>query len=181
MRLNLKASRKSLMNTQNKILPLSETCHLRLERSSGQDICSRRLLDLFISSPRQLLQRMSCRHNLLVIIPLDWNSRSMSSGSSVPGAKTSKGQKQAFKPPLSFVNPILVPFMLTSISQFSSLSARQNAWKGNTSKFQKLPGLFCFKRSSSRCTSMNSNMSWMNTRRSLERSSRLQRICFNLI
>jgi len=159
MPLNSKVSKRSLLSIPNKILLLSEICHLKLVKLFGQDIFSRKLLDLFISSQRLPLPKMNCKLNLLVIIQLVLNSRFMSSGSSELGVKKLKELKLDYKPLLLLESLRLDPFMSISILLSFSLFVKLSVLKDNTFKFQKLPELFSFKKKNSRCTSMSFNMS----------------------
>lgn len=93
----LKAFKRNLMNIQNKILQQLEICHLKLVRLFGQDICLRRLLDLFTNSQKLLSRKMNFKLNLLVIIPLDLNLKYMNNGFSEHGAKKLKELKQDYK------------------------------------------------------------------------------------
>jgi hypothetical protein len=159
MQLNLKVSKRSLMSIPNRILLLSEICHLKLVKLFGQDIFSRKLLDLFINSQRLPLPRMNCKLNLLVIIQLVLNSKFMSSGSSELGVKKLKELKLDYKLLSLSENLKLDLFMLISILLSFSLFVKPNVLKDNTFKFQKLPELFSCKKKNSKCTLMSFNMS----------------------
>jgi hypothetical protein len=159
MQLNLKVSKRSLMSIPNRILLLSEICHLKLVKLFGQDIFSRKLLDLFINSQRLPLLRMNCKLNLLVIIQLVLNSKFMSSGSSELGVKKLKELKLDYKPLLLLESLRLDLFMSILILLSFSLFVKLSVLKDNTFKFQKLPELFFCKKKNSKCTLMSFNMS----------------------